>query len=427
MLKPCYRLDRRDEQGQVLILALAFVAFVAVVAGAVLGYADVTQLQHKETASTASLHSPSEGAGLYALVDSSRPDAPACAPNGGGSLAFTSGETLTYQVGSNGCSFSAGNPGSSGSPCIVCVLGNVPGVTNLLDLNRPETVTGEVDVNGQAQLKNTGSLCVKKSSASVTCDGTVVVHNGTWSGTLVPPTTLKMSTSAMADPFAGIYPAPDVRQAGVKVGGVWQPGVYSTLQGSIAPGTYVVTGELQDVTPVDPNNKGVTVFLACLTSGQPITAWRACSSTGEAGADVRINNTTLTINAPATGVYAHLALFSDPNNTSSVTETGGGQPPLGEAQITGSVDLPRMVWSMRGNGATLSQGRLIVGSVTALVGNNDAALGVGGDIPTAIGCSIFSDTLTESVGGSTTSSKGHVVLQTACNGGNQIVSFDYQP
>ena len=98
---------RSSERGQVLILAIAFIAFFGLLTVAVLGYASATELQHVHTEATASNDSLAEGGAAWAAADAASPTY-SCTSGGKGSLTMTGGAIVSYAV--NSC-----NPGETGS------------------------------------------------------------------------------------------------------------------------------------------------------------------------------------------------------------------------------------------------------------------------------------------------------------------------
>ena len=114
---------RPDERGQVLVMALAFIAFFAVVVIAVLNFADATGLQHVHTEKTASNDSLAEGGAAWAAADA-KSDALACIPGDIGHVTMVGGDVASYQI--EGCNPGNTGQGLSGTPCVLCILNQTP-------------------------------------------------------------------------------------------------------------------------------------------------------------------------------------------------------------------------------------------------------------------------------------------------------------
>ena len=156
---------RSSERGQVLILAIAFIAFFGLLTVAVLSYASATELQHVHTEATASNDSLAEGGAAWAAADAASPTY-SCTSGGKGSLTMKGGAIVSYTV--NNC-----NPGETGSGggkppgayCEICLLntGSTSNpVTQVLSMSGSSAidVAGEIDANG--------SICTQTSSSPVT-------------------------------------------------------------------------------------------------------------------------------------------------------------------------------------------------------------------------------------------------------------------
>jgi hypothetical protein len=96
-----HRRRRPGERGQLTVLALAFLGLSALLAVAVLQYADSTQVQRRGTAATGNSNSVAEAGAELLQVDTNRADGPACAAGLSGTANFNvSGQTehVTYTV-----------------------------------------------------------------------------------------------------------------------------------------------------------------------------------------------------------------------------------------------------------------------------------------------------------------------------------------
>ncbi len=103
MLGGSSRRQRRGEQGQVLILALAFIAFFGLLISSVLGFGGVTALQHTHTETTAAKDGLAEGGAAFAAADAVISGLPCPLPGTKtkGQLTMQSGDVANYTV--EGC------------------------------------------------------------------------------------------------------------------------------------------------------------------------------------------------------------------------------------------------------------------------------------------------------------------------------------
>jgi hypothetical protein len=129
---------------------------------------------------------------------------------------------------------------------------------------------------------------------------------------------------------------------------------------TLNPGTYIITGTLS-LGDFGVAGTGVTLYFAC-------TGWPTpCAGGGEAGATVvGSSNGDLNISAPAASSgqpYPGMAIFSDRNNTSTLTLQSNGA-----ATITGTVYAKSAQISTTGNGGYTINGTVIVS--TALTSAN---------------------------------------------------------
>jgi hypothetical protein len=187
------------------------------------------------------------------------------------------------------------------------------------------------------------------------------------------------------------------------------------------------------------------IYLACPTA----PPFWACADVGQAGGSISTSgNARLNILPSASGIYAGIGLFSDPNlidpNAAScrllmgscVLNVGGNGGNFG-----GTIYLPRGTLYACGGGVSgtgvSSQGRVVVSDVL-LCGNGNADLNLTGTISGggSPSCLLYNDTLTgrEPSGSSQT---GRVEFETGCtsaglngNGGttrSTIIDFAYGP
>jgi hypothetical protein len=253
------------------------------------------------------------------------------------------------------------------SPCGMCVLGTAP---NAFDLsgNGSVTVTGAGFMDNStdpsaARLQANGGLSVSAPYAIGIAPGGGYVQGG--SGTYSPT---PVSRPAVSDPLANVpLPTTPTACSAGPTGGPpnANPGCYTTLGGggsllTLNPGTYIITGTLS-LGDFGVAGTGVTLYFAC-------TGWPTpCAGGGEAGATVvGSSNGDLNISAPAASSgqpYPGMAIFSDRNNTSTLTLQSNGA-----ATITGTVYAKSAQISTTGNGGYTINGTVIVS--TALTSAN---------------------------------------------------------
>lgn len=486
------RRSHSSQHGQALVaMYLLFLVAVVVVSLASFQFAQVVFLQHKDSERVALNHSGSEGAAIYAQVDTSRADAPACANGGSGDLVFQPpgpggpSDTLHYAYPAGGAC-GGGGAGGPGEQCVLCVLGPI---TNI---NRQVAVEGEIAINGNINMKHNGVLCSDLPGDSA-CDGKGLIYLGPGSsccgsgGATVNPSVTAMS-STITDPLQGLYPKPAITTAGATVGGVAQSGVWNgTLSGVLASGgVFVVsnTGTLQGPVAVQAayTSPAGTTFTATTVTVSPSPGWttdkwaghfvrQGALGTANIGRVVHNTANTLTL---ALSVGQPAWLPNTPSNGSAFTIDGtalvyldGANVLLGTGQdialagptsgpyqgapvvaaatdtqtitftgqstmwLVGSIEAPGMALNVTGGGVSglgldTALGRIVVGSISALVSNNTTGLVVNGGLPGQTGCNAYSDTLTWSRG-PTQRGQGRVQIQTSCSGGTGILSFDYSP
>ena len=442
MLRPRTR-RRRGESGQVLLMALAFIALFAAASVAVLTYASRTQSQKQHSEVTAQTDSLAEGGADFALADNNRGDS-SCDSGNSGTLTMQSGDKVNYSTVK--CATVTAGSSSLASNCTLCLLGTAD---NTLYANKaPVTVTGTVAINGGASL-NTGSPLTSLQVGSTppfigmvrpsTCT-TVPDPNG------CNPTATAIS--AISDPLdcgpvRSCLPPPvrtetplSVRLTGTTSRAI-DPGVYTSLDAAgsgtltLHSGVYVITGSLtssgggsivSDVSNADPNMRGVLIYLTCADNqGNQ----RACNP-GESGATVALTGTgsfTAAALPPGSGSpYSGVVLYADRNNSDPSSNT-----PLISLQgngnsLSGSIYAKSATLAIGGNGSANISGRLIAKSfnmqVSGQVGTGVSLTGVDGGLNK---CSTADANVSGTSGSNT--SQGRAVVQWGCAAG--IVAFTY--
>jgi hypothetical protein len=233
----------------------------------------------------------------------------------------------------------------------------------------------------QGTLRVTGSILVNSTNSEAAKIGTdaVATATGTIGGPAAPAGFVRGGTAAFSptptnqpagtDPFAALAQCPSATACpatpatpypNVTVTNTTQtinPGVYRNITVSaggrltLNPGTYVVTTAFSATgASTQVTGTGVTIYLACSTYPTPC-------ATPTAGASYTASVTsTVTLNAPTSGAYAGLSVFSDRKNTATIgtgtnatTTAGGVYAVAGALIVTGStVTLTRAVVGLVG-------------------------------------------------------------------------------
>ena len=474
---------RRDERGQVLVLALAFLAFFSIVTVATFGFIDTALLQHPLSERTAARDALAEGAASYAVSTVASNStvaaggaAPSCAGPSTGTASWNPeagvSETLTYTVNSCIPNYLNSNPGGN---CVLCILGTDPAAVRFTNGNSMVNVRGEIDVNGGVSIQgnwqktagayswNGSTLCSSSAATPTACAGTpefIGVHgnpgtsNNSWpppsplaSGAVLPYSPNPVTITMIADPLAGVaapsFAAPNYatsQDPNLKPNNTaLTPGSYTGMSiggnqtVTLSAGLYVFTGAVTLTGGgVLDGSAGVTIYMACSDTSKgknPVTTPRACNS-GEAGPALKIQGGgTYSLSAcsssaacSASGAYLNLAVFQDRNSTTTVGIGGSGSANVlsgGLYAESANVDI-----GGNGTGAFQSNGRLVAKSLTIHV-NASAGLNLLGSV-LATGCDLYNASVTGTESGTTRS--GQVVFisdpQHVC-GGTRIASFTY--
>jgi hypothetical protein len=464
MLRRNPRRRRTSEEGQTLILALAFIAFFGIVIRSILGLADVTALQQVHTEATASNDALAEGGAALGAADAGNTKVGlTCLPKNSGSLTMQSGDMVGYTV--NGC-----NPARTqslgsgpGQNCLLCVLNTIPGAPALnMGCDECDLVTrgGDDYINGS--IAQGGSLTATPAGARI-----LVLQGASVSNSCCNPSPLAYAP-AIVDPLSLGAPS---AVAGKPQGCTsWNPNagctesfsspgnykVYPGLWASLTirgngdgedrevnvtmmdgdngvPGVYVFAGRLSATGQSTITGNNVTIYLACSNYG---SGGRACPTAGSTGGSISFAGGSTTLTDPSGGQYAGIAVLADPHlldpgGASSCRQGGGGDD--GDscvfavagngASVTGTVDTRSGGVSVNGTGTTtIDSGRLITNSLfvgsSLTLSDSQKALGT---------CGVFDDTVTGTRGSS--SSSGRAVIQSHCGGGSAsgVVDFNYTP
>lgn len=223
------------EQGQVLILALAFIAAFALVVAAVLGFASTAALQHAHTETTAQTDAAGEGGAAFAAADAARNPSLGWCSGGNATPANADNGTVTMADGGNTVAhynLVTCDPGQTATSvaqqghCLLCVLNQVPfGATSA---HAPttvvfsakcaqastyclQTVGGDDYVNGSIGTTSNNGQQLQACSAMGQCPGQAtlaLLDQGQAGGATYPsgccsPTPSGFS-SAVSDPLSSI-------------------------------------------------------------------------------------------------------------------------------------------------------------------------------------------------------------------------------
>lgn len=482
MLREMSHRRRSRERGQVLVLALAFIAAFALLVGAVLSFGGVTGLQHMHTEATAAKDGLAEGGAAYAAADAGRPDIPlACAAGSTGQLTMQGGDVAKYTV--QDCNPGNSNLGTgSTGHCLLCILNETPippatsasPGTSVLSATKGITTTGGDDYISGSIASGTKLTANPTASASIR-----VWSTASTSGCTCAPLPVKTFPREFQDPLASLA-APPSPAAGMPAGcasydmikgctasftggsHTINPGLWNSLSVSGPPGTsvtattgvYVFTGGLSVAGNGSFTAHNVTFYLACPNYGP---GGNACPVSGTGGSIKFSGNGAVSVTAPGSAQYtnvggangtllgADVAILSDKN----LVDPGGVQncaPIPGSslggcvysvagngASVTGSVDLRGGGMAIGGNGGmTMTNGLLITNSLSITVsGGVTTGLNLTGPGTFAgpNSCGVFEDNVTGQLNGSASTSPAHAVIQSDCGnaGASGVVDFNYGP
>jgi hypothetical protein len=474
------------ERGQVLVGAIAFLAFFALVAGSSLAYMSSIELQHRQGEISTSQRSLVEGAANYAVADLTRPGLPPCTTGTlpPGSATLSSGEVLTYTV--NDC-YPNGEPGTSasgpGSGCYLCVLSGTSNQTAFFDNQGDVTLVapsgtdlGSVvaSINDNVVFGgNPGTLCAQpypslSCSLDVGVVGTVMVKGnasstlGTDAGPPVRPGSVKQTASPIPDPLLSTFSPPSLSGQDLgdqKTAGTIGPSncnnvviydniIISSGTLTLKCGIYVITQSLQVSGNGQVQGTGVTLFIGCnsqtksstipVTCPTPSTPALATSSKVIQAPCTAKNPTNgyiatsgggaLSITAPTSGAYKNLALYADPNNPASMCTLGTAQP-----TIKGSIYGQSFGLDIEGNGVQGQIGNVVVGAIYVSVSSPTNGLNLAGSgwLVTGPTCVVYDATVSARASATGPVFTGRVIFQTAglptsvCSGVAGIINLSY--
>jgi hypothetical protein len=416
------RARRRGEQGQVLIMALAFVVFFALVTTAVLQLADAVELRQAHTQSATSSDAAAEG-GMFLAAQAAEQAGADCVVGTQATLSMTTtGASASYRT-------TACNPGTTADlladQCAVCVVGN-----------KPSTVDGVLGpVQGPVVFNRgvTGSGSVSSDPGVVACGPLSSCSAAHISPS--PPATLGGTVSPDAPRLPSPPPqyecrplADDDGTFSNPLGGgpcfVADPGTAAIeWDGSVTPHHYLsANSTLIFEYPLNITNTTVSVedggtatldFLngASLTIGDGGALDGDMTlefGTGGLGTDLCSTDATICI-----GTGGSLDV------TGGVFATGGASAAGMEVQAGATADVSGSAMTGTGNA-------LVIGSLTIDAGRGRQPAGtvqVEASPPTGGYCWVYKDDVLDSAG----KVIGGVVVEAACAGGTTagIISINY--
>jgi hypothetical protein len=429
------RARHRREHGQVLILALAFIAFFGLLTAAVLQLADTVELQQSHSQAATTADADTEGGMLLAAQAAQAQGS--CRVPSTGSVTMTSGDTAAYQT--NAC-----NPGATANliadQCAACVLGQ-SGNTQPLTVDGSLTAQGPIAVNG-AVTPNGGTITSTLFSPSGP-PGFIGCHPGCGPN----PNPATDFTPAASDLSAPASPE-DVTFPGVTApaycpdtyngtdGGMIPRGCYSSISVdcSTAPnGSCSYTMEQGTLILEGPFNIGSAAGDdTSVTVEAPDSVLLAFAQVpGSAGSLLVGSDATLTLEGGPRPDNDGVTFYVDPFDTIGTFRIDRG----GSVYVSGTVYAPAASVELHGgpgtgdgtlttapSGADPESGRLIVGSLD--IGQH-GAVNVTATPPTPGYCWVYSDTVTVTTAASTNT--GEVVVESNCSGeaGVKIISINY--
>ena len=201
------RAGRRGEQGQVLIMALAFIVFFGLVTTAVLQLADTVELQQSHSQASANANANADGGMLFAAQAAQEQGG--CVLNTHGSVTMTTGASASYTT-------TTCNPGATADliadQCSVCVLSTA----------QPAAITGTIAAQGPIAF-NGGSTAATAGSVTSTVNGAGGVANPGFIG-CVSPSTSCQTAGAYSPAVQSIQPVADPLSSALVPDGLAQPG-----------------------------------------------------------------------------------------------------------------------------------------------------------------------------------------------------------
>jgi hypothetical protein len=417
------RRRRRAQEGQVLIMALVFIAFFGLITAAVLQLADTVELQQSHGQSAANAGAGAEGGMLFAAEAASQQGS-CSAPTITGPITMA-GTHDTASFTTTGC-----NPGTTANlladQCAVCVLGPA----GLLSVDGSLTVLGPIAVNGN--ISSTGPT-VSHVQPSTKLRPGFITCSESCSGDLDPPA--RQLTPGPSPAVSALTFPLDCNSSLDYTSG------YQT----VPSGCYTsVTLNCSQTFPVSACPYSLDLPITVVgrftigTGSGPMTT--VTTTRDGSGVLAFTQDGSLVINSDGNltlqGSFRNgdVALYVDPSDTygpMDVIKVVGGA-----LSVSGTVDAPAASVNVFGssgtgirgtldvgpNGTDAESGRLIVGSLS--IGPLGEATVTA--VPPDPGyCWVYSDSVTVTTRGENDS--GQTVVESNCSGeaGTRIISIDY--
>ena len=275
-----------------------------------------------------------------------------------------------------------------GGPCALCILS--PDGLSLNGQNGDVTITGGgVTVNSTgfpaASLNSNGhvkiTLPCNESGECNTIGGPNAGQPGSFTGSGFSPAPVQKDpvddplaqvpqcgTGTLGDGTTGT-PPPEcpinvVTTQAKDLPTELTPGIYlHGMENShhLAPGVYVLMDDIVLNGNDQITGDGVTLFFACGNYLSPAYSGCAAGTEGAGiettgnGAKNATDNGSLRLTGPTTGTYKGLVMFSDRNNTSTLTFRGNGSNESGpQSGSSGTIYAKAGTFDLRGNGYTLA-------------------------------------------------------------------------
>lgn len=409
------RAGRRSEGGQVLIMALAFIAFFGLLTTAVLQFADTVEVQQSHSQSSSAANAAAEGGMMLALEAAGEQGG--CVVGSTGSIDMAGPGTARYAT-------TACNPGATANliadQCGLCVE-NPSGVPDPLTVQGSVRVQGPIGVSGgvsnTAQIVSTIATKVPSRVASfIGCTAAC----GSASANYQPQKLTRGPVPMVAAP--PVRPAHHCSAFTGTDGGAIPSGCYSdiSVDCSAVPagqpcsytldGTYVLGGQFSIGAQATVTSTG-GVLLALLPPDGSLLV--------DAGGSLSLGPSVTAGNPDDVTVYV------DPSDTAANFTLDGGT-----LDVTGTVDAGTASVNIFGTGdlttspnnADPASGRLIVGGLTLTAA---ASVMVGAAPPNPGYCWVYSDRILDNSG----TSIGTAAIESDCSGGSStgIISVDYGP
>ncbi len=428
---------RRAEEGQVLIMALAFIAFFGLVTAALLQLADTVELQQSHGQSAANANAAAEGGMFFA--------AEAAAQQGSCDAKATIGPiTMMGSDDSASVTTNACNPGATADlladQCAVCVLGPYgPSQSPSLSVSGTLTVQGPIAVSGDA---TSGTTTIGAADTQSTVGGSGFIGcSGTCSGDYLPSNTatLTQPPSATAEPptlNCQTFQPPLVFTSPTPIAGC-----YSSLSLDCSgTGGVACTYPLAGLVEVDGLLTIGTAAGPETTVSNPSSSYAALAlvpvprSAGSGGS--LLINADGALDLQGLAVTGDVALYVDPSDhvgPLDALRVGGGSlsvsgtvyAPTASVNVFGGPGAGTGTLNVGPDGADQDSGRLIVGSLTIGQQAGHGVVTVNAEPPPPGYCWVYSDSVTVTAGAQTAS--GQVMVESDCSGeaGVGIISINF--